>query len=320
MGIVSGLRVASLFVAYAGVGWTGERVADLVGRDATQRDRVEFDIAIDFDRDFESEIARRMERDVRVEVRTLRGDECAVEIERDLTISWDTAERLAIDAGAGSLRVEGVEGSSEVRAIGRVCASSAALAEELQLTLERVGDELRLSAHYPDNATIWGRGNRTARIDLEVTVPRGSALDIDDSSGEIEVAGSGALQIDDSSGEIVVRDALGSVTIDDSSGEILVAGAAGDVDIEDGSGEIDVRGVEGSVLVRDGSGSIQVSDVTQSVRVEADGSGSIDVRNVGGDFAVDREGSGGIRHSGVAGAVDIPERQSARERRARRDL
>jgi len=312
MGFVSGLRVASLFVAYAGVGWTGEQLSELVARDAGPARRVVIDV--DMDNDFEHEIERRIESEVEVELRTLRGEECAVELEREVAIPFGEATLVRIEAGAGALRVQGLEGAGEVRAIGRVCASSQELADELVLALQRQGSEVRLSAHYPDG-DAWGGGRRVARIDLEVTVPHGSALDIDDSSGEIDVIGSGALRIDDSSGEIVVRAATGSVTIDDSSGEILLDGVAGDVDIEDGSGEIEVRAVEGSVLVRDGSGSIDVSGVGRSVRIDADGSGSIDVRDIDGDFIVDRDGSGGIRYSGVAGTVNIPDR----ERRARRD-
>jgi hypothetical protein len=306
MGIVSGLRLASLFVAYAGVGWTGDQVTALMAMDDVPRRNVEVDVAVEID--------RRIDRQVRVDVRVDRDGACAVELDRELTIPLDGATLLAIDAGAGELRVEGVDGQTEVHAVGRVCASSEALAEGLQVTLDRVDGELRLSAHYPDQA-FWGGRNRTARIDLTVTMPIGTSLDIDDSSGEIVVSGSGALDIDDSSGEILVEGARGSVRIDDSSGEIEVVGATGDVEIEDGSGEIDVRNAEGTVLIRDGSGSIDVTGVGRDVRIEVDGSGSIDVRDVAGSFIVARDGSGGIRYENVAGAVDVPEP----ERRGRRN-
>jgi hypothetical protein len=287
------LRVASLFMVYAGLGWAGDQaVAALLAEDEAQDERVftRVDVRVEPDVDV----------DVDVQVRT--SGECAFEVDRRVAFVLDGT--LEIAAGAGSLRVEGDESATEVVAVGRACASSRELLDALELTADGSGGDVQLSAHYPERR--WGRGE--ASIDLVVTVPLGAPVRIADSSGEIVTSGTGDLRIQDSSGSIEVRSALGAVQIQDGSGDIEVEGATGDVDISDGSGGIDVRGVAGSVAVRDGSGGIDIAEIGGDVVVEADGSGGIDVRDVAGDFTVDRDGSGGIRYSGVAGRVDVPTR------------
>lgn len=244
-------------------------------------------------------------------------DSCRFEVDRELSIAASASDRLELSAGSGELRVAGRDGLDEVRVTARICASDEAYLEDLRVTLDRAGDDIVLRAHYPDRLgrRSW-RGNDVARIDLFVEVPLNMSVDIEDSSGSMEVQGTGALRIADSSGSIGVRGINGPVTIDDSSGSLDVQDVSGDVEIEDGSGEIDVRGIQGTVRLRDGSGSIEVEEVDQDVIVERDGSGSITVRDVRGDFTVRRDGSGSIRHSGVEGIVEIPE--DKRERRRRR--
>jgi len=240
---------------------------------------------------------------------------CDFTVERRVALSASAVRWLRLKAGSGELTVEGREGLERVEAVGVACASDEAYLADLQLTLDRDGDDLVLSAHYPDRSGKNGwRGNDYARIDLTVQVPLDMAVDVEDSSGSMEVRGTGALRIADSSGDIVVERAAGGVTIDDSSGGITLRGVRGDVEIEDGSGDINLSDVTGSVKLRDGSGSVEVEQVTRDVVVERDGSGSISVRDVGGDFTVHADGSGSIRHSGVQGAVDVPAKKGDRRR------
>jgi len=258
------LRVAFLFTAYASLACLASGVVALLAEDdegdgpeirrfEVRVDPVDVDVAIDAD------------------VLARSGGSCAFEAERRIAVELENGATLSIEAGAGTLSVEGGEADGVV-AVGRACASSAELLDELLLTVETAGADVRLSAHYPDR-----RGPRrggSAHIDLVVRVPAGLAVDIGDSSGDIAVGGTGDLRIADSSGSIDVRDVSGSVRIADSSGGIEVDDATGDVEITDGSGEIEVRSVGGSVAVRDGSGGIEIERVGEDVLIEADGSGS----------------------------------------------
>lgn len=252
--------------------------------------------------------ARRAELRVRIAERNvgMATGRCELESERSLSLAAGAGDLLAVRAGSGELEVQGVEGLDEVRVVATLCASDEGRLDGLDVTLDREGDEVRLETRYPSDGTS---GRSYARIDLRVEVPRGMAADVEDSSGEMRLAGVGALTIDDSSGEIEVVGADGSVRIDDSSGEITLRDVAGDIDVQDGSGDIEIQDVQGSVRLTDGSGSIEVRDVERDVVVERDGSGSIAVHEVGGDFRVERDGSGGIDYSGVRGQVDIPERR-----------
>lgn len=291
------LRVAGLLVAYSAVGAGGEYVAGLLARDpapGARTIRPQATAPVD--------IENEVERAVAFALGTGHRD-CAFEAERELSLAADDAALLSIDAGSGDLVVEGRAGVEHVAATARVCATHEEDVEQLRVTIERVGGEIVLTAHYPDSRR---GGSGTARIDLDVAMPLGMPVDIDDSSGSIEVFGTGDLEIDDSSGSIRVMGANGSVRVEDSSGGLEIRDVAGDVEIADGSGEIDVQDVEGSLRVRDGSGGIAAAEIESDVVIDDDGSGSIDVRNVGGNFVVEDDGSGSIRYSDVAGRVDIP--------------
>ena len=206
---------------------------------------------------------------------------------RELTLAG--VDSLKIKAGAGSMDVFGVEGADEIHVKALIVVPNAdkdeaqkKMQKRMVLSLEENGGEGVLEAWFEDGFMGWGSD---AHIVLEVNVPTGTAVDIDDSAGSIEVKGvAGDVSIDDSSGSIKVN-GVADLTIDDGSGSIKVDGATGDVFVEDGSGSITVRNVGGSVTVDDGSGSINVSDVD-------------------GDFTVIDDGSGGVRFSNVGGSVD----------------
>jgi hypothetical protein len=294
------LRWTALFLGYGVVGFGGDMAAALLAGEPPLRRSVEVRVDVpDFD----------------VRVQPARSGSCAYEDERTVSIAATAADWLRLTAGSGELTIEGRAGLDRVQAVGRVCASDESYLDELTLTLERRGDDVVLAANYPNRNGHGGwRGEDYARIDLAVEVPLDMAVDLDDSSGGMDVGGTGELRIDDSSGEIFVHGVNGAVWIDDSSGSIDVRDVAGDVEVDDGSGGVDLSNVQGSVRVRDGSGGIDVAEVEGDVIIADDGSGSIDVRDVRGDFAVRSDGSGGIRYSGVGGTVDVP----ADKRRHRR--
>ncbi len=203
---------------------------------------------------------------------------------RDLTLDADGLDGFSIEAGAGTLEVTGVDGADhiQVTAIIQLEQRNEERARELieeraVLTLERRGSTGVLVAKF--DGGWWGG---SGAIGLEIQVPRGLTLYVEDSSGSMKILGTGGdVGIDDSSGSILVED-VGTVIIDDGSGSIDIKDAYGDVEIVDGSGSIKVRGVAGSVTVDDGSGSINVSDVEQDVIIEDDGSGSLNVSDVRG--------------------------------------
>lgn len=253
------------------------------------------------------------------------AEECSFTEPRDAEIAVEGARRVRVIAGAGSLRIDGRPGLDRVAATGTACASRESLLPEIELLTRRSGDEVIIEARFPAERDWVGRSEQM-RLDLAVEVPDSLPLEVEDSSGSVEIAGVHALRLDDSSGSIWVEGVSGDVTIvdgsgsieaariggnlriEDGSGEIRVADVTGSVEIEDGSGGIDVRTVGRDVVIEeDGSGGIVVSEVTGNLLVRDDGSGGIDATDVRGDFTVEQDGSGSIRHDRVGGRVSVPE-------------
>lgn len=228
------------------------------------------------------------------------GDDCDLTDARDASVELAGATEIEVLARAGSLRIEGMDGLDRVEAEGEACSSDRELLDEIRIEVTRHRERIRVEARIPE------RRRESGRLDLEVRVPRGVRLFVEDSSGELEIRGVGPLELEDGSGAIRLTDIDGDLRIEDGSGEIEVDGVTGSVRITDGSGEIDVRDVAGSVEVRDGSGSIRLAEVRGDAIVDEDGSGDIDVRDVTGDVEVRRDGSGGIRTARVGGEVRRP--------------
>jgi hypothetical protein len=225
--------------------------------------------------------------------------------------------RLAqIDARAGSLRIEGRAGLTEVQARGTARASSRGLLDRIRLTAERRGDVVYVVAELPEQRGDWNDEDEHASLDLIIEVPKSLALDVEDRSGDLEIRGVGPLELQDHSGDATIEDVGGRLRVRDGSGDLRIRDVRGDLTLEDGSGGVHLRTIRGSVTVdRDGSGEFEAEDVTGSIRIDSKGSGSVDVARVGGDFVVARKGTGSIEHRDVRGRVDVPDRDRGRRRR-----
>ncbi|MCM2257239.1 MAG: DUF4097 domain-containing protein [Vicinamibacteria bacterium] len=239
------------------------------------------------------------------------GADCPASAPREARLAVTDVARVRVIARAGSLRITGKPGAAAIEARGLACANDQKLVEAIQLRAERIGSEARITVEVPDGGWTFGWSGTSPHLDLEVTLPANLPLEVEDSSGSIEIADTGALRLTDSSGEIRVQRVGGDVELRDSSGEAEIDDVRGSVRvIEDSSGELRISRVDGDVVVReDSSGGIDISAVKGSVRIDEDGSGPIRVRDVGGDFEVGRDGSGGISHEGVKGQVRLPERR-----------
>lgn len=208
---------------------------------------------------------------------------------RDLDLDASDISRLSIDAGAGSMDVKGVDGLDKIVVKATIVVPDKdkedalrVIEKDMTLTLEKKGSEAKLDARFDSH--LFGRGS-DAYIVLEVSVPKGMSIGIDDGSGSIDIKDiEGDVSIDDGSGSIEVEN-VAKLVIDDGSGSITVVNASGDVSIIDGSGSITISHVGGSVSIDDGSGSIKVSDVEN-------------------DLVIIDGGSGGLTFSDVRGTVD----------------
>ena len=211
---------------------------------------------------------------------------------RDLTVDADGLELFFIDAGAGSIDVEGVDGIDHIEVKATIIIPDTdeddavkLIEKKLELGLESNDGKAVLKSWF--DGGFWGFGPN-GHIDLEIRAPATLAISIDDGSGSIGV-----------------RNFVSDVRIDDGSGSIDIQ-TVGALDIDDGSGSIDVTDVAGDVFVDDGSGTITLETVGGSVTID-DGSGGIRVRDVAGDLTILDAGSGSVSFSDIRGTVEQDE-------------
>jgi len=213
---------------------------------------------------------------------------------RKLELAIEPGGQLAIDAGAGSLLLQGDARVSAIQITAEIYQANAN--DDYTLTLAREdGGGACLESHAGSEGFF-----RNDRIDLSIRVPESLQVRVNDGSGSINITGlTGNLDIEDGSGSIRIADIGANVTIDDGSGSIRVDNAGGTLRIDDGSGSITIRAAAGNVSIDDGSGSITVHDVAGIVTV-TDGSGSITVKGAG-DFELLDDGSGSVNVDGIRG-------------------
>ena len=208
---------------------------------------------------------------------------------RELSLDTRGVDTLDIDAGAGSLDVVGAPNATGITVVATIEIETndeerarEIIEERMVLVLERDSDKATLNAWFEDGGWNWGRGD-SPRISLEVQMPEGLHLSVEDGSGSIEIENvRGDIDLEDGSGSLSMRGVGGQVEIEDGSGSISVTDVGGDLSIDDGSGSIKVRDVAGSVTVDDGSGSIDVSDIEEDLIIVDDGSGGLNFSNIGG--------------------------------------
>jgi len=208
---------------------------------------------------------------------------------REFEIEAAGVSDFFIDAGAGSMTVIGVANADSIRVTATIQVDESNddkarefIEKRLTLSLERTGDRAVLQSFFKNGD--WGSADGS--VALEVVMPAGIPLRVDDGSGSIVIEDINAdVEVDDGSGSLKIYN-VAAVDIDDGSGSINIKGASGDVNIVDGSGSITVSNVGGTVTIDDGSGSINISDVEKDLIIKEDGSGGLSVSNVRG--AVDQ--------------------------------
>jgi len=254
------------------------------------------------------------------------GDECKLRAERTGGIDAAGARKVVIRAGAGDLKVTGRANSKRVDASGTACATKQPLLDATQISVRREGDVVMVETTLPEHEDGWSWGkNEYAYLDIEISLPAGlpveaidssgdasfvdlESLDVQDSSGDLEVSRiATALIVGDSSGDVEIRSA-GSLRLRDSSGDVEAEDIRGNVEVlVDSSGDLRISNVDGNVDIdQDSSGNIRVEDVKGSVIVDSDSSGDIYAGRVTGDFTVGSDSSGSIEHESVRGKISVP--------------
>lgn len=237
------------------------------------------------------------------------ADNCSYSRDINFDVAVQGLERLGIDVGAGELSVTGASQSDMISVRAVACADSQSKLDDLDITQDRRGDRLDITSETGDSdwdSVTWF-GSSYAYIDVNIAIPAGLIIELDDGSGDINLTDvSGDFSIEDGSGGIEITRVTGNLRINDGSGDIQVEDVTGSVRVEDGSGDMTLYRISGDVhVLGDGSGDIRIETVGGNVTIEDDGSGDIRVRNVAGSFETGDTGSGDVDYSDVRGRVDV---------------
>jgi DUF4097 and DUF4098 domain-containing protein YvlB len=221
--------------------------------------------------------------------------------ERTLSLATDRLSAIEMNTGAGSLEVYGSSGD-EIVVNATVVSDdysdmedfTSAFERKMIFTIERQSAYAMLTAKAKQSMF----SSPDIQINLEVSVPKGMDVVIDDGSGSIKVSNlDGELTIDDNSGSVVVSNINNNVSIDDGSGSLSIDGVTGNLVIDDGSGSVELKNIGGSVEIEDGSGSIHAKVIGGDFTLD-DGSGDVVIKELSGDFDLIDDGSGSIRVNG----------------------
>lgn len=162
------------------------------------------------------------------------------------TFAFERMPRLRIRNVSGETTIHvGETGKITVVATKRVAATSEERAKRLlrnlEIRMERDGDELRVEPHLYEQERSWVdlfRGRRF-RVDFDVTVPHECAVDAQTVSGDLSVRGvTGPHDVQAVSGDVVVEDAEGPLRLKSVSGDVEVRRYVGHVEGNTVSGDV----------------------------------------------------------------------------------
>lgn len=116
-------------------------------------------------------------------------------------------------------------------------------------------------------------------VDLEITAPADSRVDLSTGGGNVTVSGLvGSIKVHTGGGNIKVYDASGDVEANTGGGNIKISGVSGEVDVHTGGGNIQVQDASGLVRLDTGGGNIDYQGRPQgSCRLDT-GGGNIKIR------------------------------------------
>lgn len=149
--------------------------------------------------------------------------------------------------------------------------------DDYRFDTDIVGSSLVIKVIRNTNSSWKSYKINESRIDI--TIVDGVSLDIDNSSGDINVANVRASEsrFEASSGDITLKSIVANLKVETSSGDIAIDGLMGDSDIESTSGDQKLYNLKGDIETRASSGDITISDFDGSLQLQAT-SGDIDIR------------------------------------------
>jgi DUF4097 and DUF4098 domain-containing protein YvlB len=181
------------------------------------------------------------------------------------------APDLRIDSFAGSVTVQaGRAGEIRVVATKRVSGVG---------NLDRIQVDLAQQANGVVVTTRTRPGLNNASVQLEITAPPGTRLDLHTGAGSVEVSGLRSdVKADSGAGSLTLSDLSGAIDAHSGAGSITLRNVSGGIVADSGAGSIEVRGGDGRADLHTGAGSILYEGALQGDSRFESGTGSITLR------------------------------------------
>ena len=234
--------------------------------------------------------------------------------------------RVMVRNGRGDVVVRGSD-NGEIRVTATKTVKSwseteaARVAEPVKVTIEQNGDGFEV---HPSGFDL---SSSKIGVNLEVTVPKKSAVSVKTDKGDVNVSGiSGDVVITDMLGDVDVRGTAGDVNVEMRKGDAKVSDTKGDVKVSGKGGEIEVNDTAGSLTVEgDFYGPIRADKAVKGVRMVSSktdltlsaltghfeaGSGNMDIVDAPGNLSL-RTRDSEINVENPGGKVSIDNRNAA---------
>jgi DUF4097 and DUF4098 domain-containing protein YvlB len=221
-------------------------------------------------------------------------------------LAFDSSQPLRAQVDCGSIRVASTTGTTaQVVARLRAFGSDKEDAEKRLAQMSLDLGQNSVAAHEQREHSLkffeFGGGEE---IDLEITLPAGSHLDVQSGSGDVHVQGAfGDTRASSDYGDVEASGIRGALVMKSSSGEIKASEVqGGTVSVDTSYGDIALRLIKTSRLeAHTSSGTIEASEIeAESVRLASD-YGDIGVRGLKGDLDT-KTSSGKVSITEASGA------------------
>lgn len=212
----------------------------------------------------------------------------------ELPFEIKKSQVFRIDGGSGDVKVFG--GAKEAQLV--IDASHRAMD---QAEAQRISEAYTPVLEESDKVVAFRRPDGpNVRVDVELHLPRGVAIEVDISNGDLDVKGTNAAcRVSTHSGDVMVNGAKGSIEVMTASGDVSVGHCKSSFLIVDSrSGDVSLESIEGTANVKSSSGTVTVTDSKcQTLAVElANGdmdvelcepvNGTVSLRTVNGNVSV----------------------------------
>jgi hypothetical protein len=176
---------------------------------------------------------------------------------------------VEVDSKFGAVHISTGSGNTvtavvKVSARERSEAAAKKLAEATRVEIKGSGDRVTVKTGLPEN--MKGNDDRGIEIDVTVTLPSASRLELESKFGSVDITGvKGAVVVQTGFGEVSIKESA-NLELTSSFGEVSLGGISGSMIIESKMGKVKAYGVPGG-KIKNSYGEIDVNRATGPIDI-----------------------------------------------------